>query len=355
MRGLSIFVKPLFTLKKASQSQKFLKNVKTLEVASDSYKANFVTRKVGDESHKADSKNGKGDPQTHTSLIKLCRNCSFQSRIIKAVQRIILERHNMETYPITPEQIAFYQENGYIQLHDVLTDTELQDIRDALEDVNKMTLDGNIHVSAANPEYEKVFVQKVNLWRVHEATKNYVFNHKIAEIARTLAQTTAVRLWHDHALIKMPGDSKASNWHQDLPYWPMNEVGALSCWMALDDVFPENGCMSFVPKSHSWGKFDPIHLVGVHQDIFKLVPEPETKDLTPLPMPMKAGSCTIHNGLTFHYAGPNQTDKPRRAMVTIYMPEGITFNGKPHVVTNGLNLEAGKAIEGEIFPVLAEG
>ena len=44
----------------------------------------------------------------------------------------------------------------------------------------------------------------------------YVQSHKLAEIARRLAQTPRIRLWHDHALIKMPGDSKESAWHQDL-------------------------------------------------------------------------------------------------------------------------------------------
>lgn len=257
-------------------------------------------------------------------------------------------------YPLTDEQVRFYRENGYVQLFDVLTPEELEETRAALEDANQLTLDARHHTSARNPEYEQIFVQKVNLWTVHEGMRKYVHSHKIAEIARRLAGTPRVRLWHDHALIKMPGDSKPSAWHQDLPYWPMNEPGALSCWMALDDVDERNGCMQFVPKSHLWGKFEPIRLVDA-QDLFALVPEPESKDFTPVIMRMPAGSCTFHNGPTFHYASSNQTDRPRRAMITIYMPEGITFNGRPHVVTDGLGLEVGGPIAGEMFPVLAEG
>lgn len=260
----------------------------------------------------------------------------------------------MMTYPLTEEQIQFYQENGYIQLFDVLSPEELEEVRANLEDANRMMLDARHHTSRANPEYERVFVQKVNLWRVHEGMRKYVFSPKIADIARRLARTSRVRLWHDHALIKMPGDSKESAWHQDLPYWPMNESGALSCWMALDDVDEHNGCMQFVPKSHTWGKFEPIRLAGQTQNIFDLVPEPQTKDFTPVVMQMPAGSCTFHDGLTFHYASANRTDRPRRAMITIYMPEGITYNGKPHVVTDGLGLRVGEPIAGEMFPVLAE-
>ena len=135
----------------------------------------------------------------------------------------------------------------------------------------------------------------------------------------------------------MPGDSKASPWHQDLPYWPMNEARALSCWMALDDVDECNGCMQFVPRSHTWGKFEPINLVNA-QSLFDLVPDRDSKDFMPQVMRMPAGSCTFHHGLTFHYASSNQTGEPRRAMITIYMPEGITYNGRRHIVTDGLDL-----------------
>jgi ectoine hydroxylase-related dioxygenase (phytanoyl-CoA dioxygenase family) len=259
----------------------------------------------------------------------------------------------MDEYPLSDEQIDFYRRNGYIQLFSVLTPAELAGARAALEDANRMQLDARHHTSAGRPEYERIFVQKVNLWTVHEGMRKYVHSRKLAEIARRLARTNRIRLWHDHALIKLPGDSRESSWHQDLPYWPMNETGALSCWMALDDVDERNGCMQFVPRSHTWGRFEPINLVNA-QSIFEMVPHPDARDFRPVVMRMPAGSCTFHDGLTFHYASRNQTDRPRRAMVTIYMPEGITYNGRSHVVTDGLGLEPGAPIEGEMFPVLAE-
>ncbi len=259
---------------------------------------------------------------------------------------------NMDQYPITPDQVVFFRESGYIQLHNVLSAEELEGVRSSLAEIDHMKLDAKHHTSADRPEYERIFVQKVNLWTVHEGMRRYVLNSKLAEIARRLAQTTRVRIWHDHALIKMPGDSKPSAWHQDLPYWPMNEPGALSCWMALDDVDENNGCMQFVPRSHTWGKFEPINLVN-SQDLFGLVPEPDTKDFTPVVMRMRAGSCTFHHGLTFHFAAANKTDRARRAMIVIYLPEGITYNGRPHVVTDGLGLQVDAPIVGEMFPVVA--
>ncbi len=260
-----------------------------------------------------------------------------------------------ETYPISAEQVRFFEENGYIQLLNVLTAEELAQARAALEELLAMQLDSQHDLTRDNPDVRKIFVQKVNMWQVHPGIRHYVFNHKIAEIARQLARTDRIRLWHDHALIKMPGDSKASSWHQDIPYWPMQENGSLSCWMALDDVYEANGCMAFIPGSHKLGRLEPINLVNP-QDLFALVPPDKQGEieLQPIFQPMPAGSCTFHDGRTFHYAGPNTTDKPRRAIITIYMPGDVHYTGARHVVTDDLNLQTGAVLAGERFPVLAE-
>ncbi|GHO98977.1 hypothetical protein KSF_090250 [Reticulibacter mediterranei] len=258
------------------------------------------------------------------------------------------------SYPISEEQIRFYEENGYIQFLNVLSAEELAQVRSALDEIVREQ--GDLHeMSTSEVEYRKIFVQTVNVWRTHAGLRDYVFSPKLAEIARCLTRAHKIRLWHDHALVKMPGDSKASAWHQDIPYWPMQEDGSLSCWMALDDVFEANGCMAFVPGSHTFGRLEPINLVNP-QDLFHLLPEEKAASISLLPVfqPMPAGSCTFHDGRTFHYAGPNTTDKPRRAVITIYMPDDVHFNGKPHVVTNDLNLAEGELLAGERFPVLAE-
>jgi ectoine hydroxylase-related dioxygenase (phytanoyl-CoA dioxygenase family) len=256
-------------------------------------------------------------------------------------------------YPITDEQVQFYQENGYVQLFDVLTPAELQAARTAIDEALQMQMDRR-HDLNGDPKHDRIFLQLVNLWEVHPGMRRYVLSHKLAEIARRLSRARRVRLWHDHALVKMPGDSKPSAWHQDLPYWPMEEAGALSCWMALDDVDEANGCMAFVPGSHSFGKLEPIRLTDP-QDLFSLVSAEVRKgrELRGVFQPMPAGSCTFHEGRTFHYAGPNTKDRPRRAMITIYMPDDIHYNGARHVCTDDLNLAAGAVLQGERFPILA--
>ena len=172
----------------------------------------------------------------------------------------------MNPYQITEEQIRFYEENGYVRLDNVLTMPDVDMLRAALataiEDKNKL----NLNLGPRTDEgYAKVFLQMVNLWERYPLFEEYVHNVRVAEITRRLSRSSAVRLWHDQALIKYPKDSKATAWHQDSPYWPMNEPGALSCWMALDDVTVARGCMWFVPGSHKVGPLPPVDLATLRQ------------------------------------------------------------------------------------------
>ena len=59
---------------------------------------------------------------------------------------------------------------------------------------------------------------------------------------------------------------------------------------------------------------------------------PEWASREAVPVEMKAGSCTFHNGLTLHGAGYNMTPGRRRAMTCAYMPAGSIFNGQQNVL-----------------------
>ena len=71
--------------------------------------------------------------------------------------------------------------------------------------------------------------------------------------------------------------------------------------------------------------------------------------------PMKAGSCSFHNGLLAHGAGANMTPGRRRAMTCAYMPDGESFNGQANVVPPDYlaTLSAGDPLDNdELNPLL---
>jgi ectoine hydroxylase-related dioxygenase (phytanoyl-CoA dioxygenase family) len=253
---------------------------------------------------------------------------------------------------IQKEKIDFYRKNGFVQVDNVLTPDELNELREYLDEAMGADQGMSFQTDKQGGAYYKVLNQRVNTWRDHAGMARYVTHGRFAEMARLLTGASGMRLFHDHALLKMPGDSKPTPWHQDSTYWPMNEDGAMSIWIALDDVDERNGCMMFVPESRRIGKLNPIDLANP-QDIFEYTKGTEHEHTKSIICPMKAGSCTFHDGLTFHYAHANVTNKPRRALAIIYVPDGTTYNGKSHPVTNGQELETGKPIRGSLFPLLA--
>jgi ectoine hydroxylase-related dioxygenase (phytanoyl-CoA dioxygenase family) len=146
-----------------------------------------------------------------------------------------------------------------------------------------------------------------------------------------LADWDGTRIWHDQALIKRPWANPTS-WHLDTPFWSFSDRRALSIWVALDDATYQNGCLYFIPGSNNKTTFENPG-IGKNMDvIFEFYPQ--FKSSKSVAVPMKAGSCSFHNGLTVHGAGANMTNGFRRAMTCAYMPDGAVFNGVKNILTD---------------------
>jgi ectoine hydroxylase-related dioxygenase (phytanoyl-CoA dioxygenase family) len=60
-----------------------------------------------------------------------------------------------------------------------------------------------------------------------------------------------MRLFYDQLFIKCPETSVATEFHQDLPFWPIqSDTFTISAWIVLGDITPGHGCLSFIPGTH---------------------------------------------------------------------------------------------------------
>lgn len=243
---------------------------------------------------------------------------------------------------ITPSQIDFYQENGYIIIEDFLNSNELEKWREAvteaLQDRDGQKIPGREGKTGEDDginkdsEYlAKVFDQLINLWQTNEKVKEIMFDPKIGEMAAKLAGVDGIRIWHDQALIKRPWGNPTS-WHLDTPFWSFSDRRALSIWVALDDATLENGCLFFIPGSHKETGFENPGIGKNMDSIFTFYPA--FLSARSVSAPMKAGSCSFHNGLTIHGAHANMTPGSRRAMTCAYMPDGNTYNGIQNILSD---------------------
>ncbi|MCX7096141.1 MAG: phytanoyl-CoA dioxygenase family protein [Methylobacter sp.] len=237
---------------------------------------------------------------------------------------------------INQEDIDFYNEYGFVRIHSLLTPEETERLRrhqdNALEQRGKYRYPDRDILGEDNPVYERMFLQRLNLWRDYEPIREFTLSPRIAKIAAELAGVDAMRLWHDAAFIKQ-GWANPTSWHFDAAYWSFNSPGGITVWVALTDARPDNGGLYFMPGSHReidycLPIFSNDHVAG----LFDLPGYEHWREREAVSLPLKAGDCTFHSGLTLHGSGINMTPHQRAAWVCAYMPDGSVYNGKPNVL-----------------------
>jgi len=243
-------------------------------------------------------------------------------------------------YQLTPSEIQSYHANGFIVIEDFLSPEELAywstAVNTAVEERSGIKIPGkNIRIGdddGINEDasyFGKVFDQLLNLWQTNKTVRELMINERIGKMAAQLAGVDGIRIWHDQALIKRPWANPTA-WHLDTPFWSFSDRNAISIWIALDNATLENGCLYFIPGSHKVTSFDKITIGRNMDGIFEVYPQ--LRSAKTVAAPMKAGSCSFHNGLTVHGANANMTNGFRRAMTCAYMPDGSTFNGEPNIL-----------------------
>jgi ectoine hydroxylase-related dioxygenase (phytanoyl-CoA dioxygenase family) len=241
---------------------------------------------------------------------------------------------------ISKTQVDFYQKNGYLIVENFLNADELDFWRSAVTQAVKERAgqkmpgkevkigeDDGINEDAGY--YSKVFDQLLNLWQTNDQVKGLMLNENIGRMAGELAVVDGIRIWHDQALIKRPWANPTS-WHLDTPFWSFSDRKALSIWVALDDATLENGCLFFIPGSQTGTSFENPGIGKNMDSVFDFYPQ--FRSAPSVAAPMKAGSCSFHNGLTIHGAHANMTPGFRRAMTCAYMPDGNVFNGQANIL-----------------------
>lgn len=234
--------------------------------------------------------------------------------------------------------VEAYRRDGFVRVAGVLEPDEVARFAEACR-----TLAGRV----ARLSEGTTFDQYVNVWQRDGVLRELTLHPRLAALATELAGVP-LRIWHDQTLIKKPHTSTPTEFHQDRPFWPHATCRqSLSAWVALVDVPPERGCMTFIPGSQS---IDDLHAQDLTdpESLFDL--RPELRWEPRVTVPLRAGDCTFHHSYCAHAANSNLTDSERLAHVVIFMDEETTFDGSGHVVTDPLGLSPGDPLAGELFP-----
>lgn len=202
-------------------------------------------------------------------------------------------------------------------------------------------------------------------WQRIDEYRDFVLNSPAAEIAGRLMQSSNVRIFHEHVLVKEPGTRDVSPWHQDQPYYCVDGRQVCSIWLPLDPV-PQPLCVEFVAGSHNWDRlFSPVAFGEAEtrdysQMGFAPVPaiEADRDSYEILSWDLRLGDCIVFHMRTLHGAAGNvQPTTRRRAFATrwlgddaVYAIRGIkTSPPFPELETD---LQVGDPMDHPLFPIV---
>jgi ectoine hydroxylase-related dioxygenase (phytanoyl-CoA dioxygenase family) len=237
---------------------------------------------------------------------------------MNTIPATVLKKLN-DHYPLSAEQVAFFQENRFIKLKQVL-DEELLDyyagvITECVDKLNTVQ-----QPLEERSTYGKAFLQLFNLWREDDRIKALIFSKRLAAIATALMQTNGVRLYHDQALYKEAGGGYTP-WHADQYYWPLETDKTITAWMPLQATPYEMGPLEFSAGSHIIVDGRDLE---ISDDSEKAIQQKlRVTNFKHVVEPFDAGEISFHSGWVFHRAGANTTNEMRKVMTIIYMDKDM--------------------------------
>ena len=168
-----------------------------------------------------------------------------------------------------------------------------------------------------------------------------------------------VQVFHDHVLVKEPGTSESTPWHQDSPYYFVDGVQNVSFCSPMDVV--TDASLRCVAGSHSWKKavlptrwltetgFFP------NDNDYMPVPDPELEGMDIKEWQMAPGDAVAFNYGTLHGARGNISDQRRRAFSLRFVGDDARYverAGPTSPPFPGHEMMPGQVLREDWFPVI---
>ena len=149
---------------------------------------------------------------------------------------------------IADSTVSDFQNDGVVVLRGVF--------RDWVEPLSQGVSEVMAHPSPLERSYQPKdgsapFFQDLCNWQRIPAFRTFIFELPAAQVAARLMGSPTSRFFHDHILVKRPGNSTITPWHQDQPYYCVEGDRTVSFWMPLDPV-SRNVSLECVAGSHWW-------------------------------------------------------------------------------------------------------
>lgn len=228
--------------------------------------------------------------------------------------------------------IKKYESDGFLMVEDLVSESELGDLQTRLREythggrsTEKLSIQTEPRVTRGELQVDHPGdgIRKID--GLVESDDLFLKLGKHRNVLRVLEQILGIdiKMFRNGVLHKAPGVGSVKGVHQDSPYWPIEPMSLCSCWFAIDDATPENGCMMVIRGGHKLG---PLPHKKITDDF--VIEESQYKMADLVTVPMKAGAGLFFHSLLPHYTAPNDSTTWRRAIALSYMSSRSWYTGE---------------------------
>ena len=284
---------------------------------------------------------------------------SVYHRPITAMFKMPKTEAEWEPYRLSEEQVRFFHEYGYLAGIKMLDEEQVTVLRDELAllmdpEHPRHALFHEFH-SNESADPNAVLFHSLGHWRIEKGFHDVIWNPAFVMAASQLLGDQSVRFWHDQLFCKPARHGGVVAWHQDYSYWTRTvKMQHLTCWTALDDSTVDNGCLHYIPKSHTWGLLEKPELAGDMEGLMKFLTPEQKAQFKPVPIELKRGYAAFHHPLLVHGSYGNRSDISRRAFVLNVFADGTVSNTDEPLLQEVPVIPKGEKMQGQFFPLIFE-
>ena len=235
---------------------------------------------------------------------------------------------------LTPEEIAFFDEHGYVGPFDLSAPEQIAAARHVV-DTDLLTRESPIYGGRSGRDWHLA----------SRAIYDLCAHPTIVERLVGLLGPD-ILLWRSQTFFKRPGDAETA-WHQDYNFPGPFKIPSIdppvtvTAWIALTEATVENGCLEFVAGSHREGRLETVKSAdgeGIFGRNYKLERE-VTEDDVVAKMTLSPGQFVLFSNLTVHGSGPNESDSTRFGVGVRFTSTDVRVYPDQTIDGQGMSLE----------------
>ena len=246
------------------------------------------------------------------------------------------------------DALSFFETNGFVVVKDVYSDKTLDA---STEELDRLRGKFAEELEISIDDYDERICQWRDLWMQNTHFDKFLRMNKMIEAAKFFLRENSIQLLHDHVIRKpISALNETVPWHQDFPFWPVDTPNSLSCWIPMEQVKENGGCLEVIVGSHLWGASPPVDFIMDPKDFSG------RDDIVRIPV--NKGDIVVLNSLTWHRSNPNEVPGTSRPVyLALWVPSTARYRPDLagwHPVNEHVSVVAGEFLNEDKFPMFGE-